>query len=235
MNTDAWKNVDYNSFAKTFSNSRKNMKWEEISYFLEFQKNFWKKILDVWCGNWRLLGEFKKSLDINILEDWYLWIDLSSWLLEQARELHPWYNFKELNMLDLNQLNPPSLLRRGLGGGLSSIFFIASFHHLNNISDRLKVLKDTYRLLESWWYVYMTNWALDSDFNYEKYKSSIIEGSENDFWSKWYNIKIWKSHRFYHCFSLEELEYLSKEIWFEIVENRLFENKRNYILILKKA
>jgi len=27
--------VDYNNFAKTFSQSRKNMKWEEIEYFLE--------------------------------------------------------------------------------------------------------------------------------------------------------------------------------------------------------
>jgi len=26
--------VDYNDFAKTFSQSRKNMKWEEITYFL---------------------------------------------------------------------------------------------------------------------------------------------------------------------------------------------------------
>jgi hypothetical protein len=28
--------VDYNNFAKTFSNSRKNMKWEEIDYFVSF-------------------------------------------------------------------------------------------------------------------------------------------------------------------------------------------------------
>jgi hypothetical protein len=28
--------VDYNDFAKTFSNSRKKMKWEEIDYFLSF-------------------------------------------------------------------------------------------------------------------------------------------------------------------------------------------------------
>jgi hypothetical protein len=28
--------VDYNNFAKTFSKSRKNMKWEEIDYFLSF-------------------------------------------------------------------------------------------------------------------------------------------------------------------------------------------------------
>jgi hypothetical protein len=28
--------VNYNDFAKTFSNSRKNMKWEELEYFLSF-------------------------------------------------------------------------------------------------------------------------------------------------------------------------------------------------------
>jgi len=28
--------VDYNNFAKTFSTSRKNMKWKEIDYFLSF-------------------------------------------------------------------------------------------------------------------------------------------------------------------------------------------------------
>jgi hypothetical protein len=27
--------VDYNNFAKTFSKSRKNMKWLEMEYFLE--------------------------------------------------------------------------------------------------------------------------------------------------------------------------------------------------------
>jgi hypothetical protein len=32
-------NVDYNKFAKTFSESRKNMKWEEIDYFLSFLEN----------------------------------------------------------------------------------------------------------------------------------------------------------------------------------------------------
>jgi len=35
MNRNARENVDYNGFAKTFSQSRKNMKWEEISYFLD--------------------------------------------------------------------------------------------------------------------------------------------------------------------------------------------------------
>jgi hypothetical protein len=40
--------VDYNNFAKTFSKSRKNMKWLEMEYFLEkiiFSDS--TKILDV--------------------------------------------------------------------------------------------------------------------------------------------------------------------------------------------
>jgi hypothetical protein len=40
--------VDYNNFAKIFSNSRKNMKWEEIDYFLEnINKDKALKILDI--------------------------------------------------------------------------------------------------------------------------------------------------------------------------------------------
>ncbi|MGB2110948.1 MAG: hypothetical protein ACPHY8_03510 [Patescibacteria group bacterium] len=40
--------VDYNNFAKTFSKSRKNMKWEEMEYFLEkLNINNSTKILDV--------------------------------------------------------------------------------------------------------------------------------------------------------------------------------------------
>jgi hypothetical protein len=31
--------VDYNNFATTFSQSRKNMKWEEIDYFIDFLNN----------------------------------------------------------------------------------------------------------------------------------------------------------------------------------------------------
>jgi len=41
--------VNYDNFAVTFSNSRNNMKWEEIEYFLEKYSNFidGKKILDI--------------------------------------------------------------------------------------------------------------------------------------------------------------------------------------------
>jgi cyclopropane fatty-acyl-phospholipid synthase-like methyltransferase len=48
--------VDYNNFAKTFSKSRKNMKWLEMEYFMEkLDFSDTTKILDIGCGNGRFL------------------------------------------------------------------------------------------------------------------------------------------------------------------------------------
>jgi hypothetical protein len=80
----------------------------------------------------------------------------------------------------------------------------------------------------------MTNWALNSDLNKEKYLNSKILNSKNQFWGEDFNIKIWKFQRYYHCFSLEELEFLFKQTWIKIKENRIFDNNKNFISILEK-
>lgn len=215
--------VDYNNFAQTFSKSRENMKWEEIDYFLDFLR--WinidlVNILDVGCWNGRLLGHIKNTwIKINN----YLWTDLSSWLIDEAKKLHSENNFQVLDMLSIFNINEK----------FNYIFFIASFHHLKTIEERLDVLKQTKQLLKQNWTIFMTNWALNSQLNAEKYKNSIVENSKNEFWSQDYNIKIGKFTRFYHSFSLEELEYLFKQVWFDIIENRLFENGRNWVSIVK--
>ncbi len=215
--------VDYNNFAHTFSRSRKNMKWEEIDYFIDF---LWKiktdciDILDVGCWNWRLLEHLEKNR-IKIAN--YLWTDLSIWLIEEAKKLHLNHKFQVLDMLSISEIKEK----------FDCIFFIASFHHLRTIDERIEVLKQTKNLLKPNWTIFMTNWALNSVLNYEKYKNSLIENSKNEFWGQDYNIKIGKYTRFYHSFSIEELEYLFKNTWFEIVENRLFENNRNFISIVR--
>jgi cyclopropane fatty-acyl-phospholipid synthase-like methyltransferase len=63
----------------------------------------------------------------------------------------------------------------------NAIFFIASFHHLETIEERKEVLKQVYDLLEKDGMIFMTNWALESDFNKEKYISSKIPNSTNEF------------------------------------------------------
>ncbi len=224
--------VDYNNFAKTFSNSRKNMKWEEIDYFLSFlswEKNI--KILDIWCWNGRFFWELiNKKIDFKK----YLWIDLSYWLLEEANKIYKNFIdeksiFLELNMTDLNKIENLTKEKK-----FDYIFLIASFHHLNEIKDRKKVMKNLYKILKKSWKIFMTNWALDSELNNKKYFKSKIEKSKNNFWSIDYKIKIGEFNRFYHCFSLEELDYLAWNSWFKIIENKLFKNKKNYITILEK-
>jgi len=223
--------VDYNNFAKTFSESRKNMKWEEIKYFLSFlssKKN--KNILDIWCWNGRFLWVLKiNNIDFNN----YLWIDLSKWLLEEAKRFYPENNFLELNMLDLDK-NIFVFDEKNPEKKWENIFLIASFHHLDNLENREKVMKNLFNILKKGWKIFMTNWALNSELNNKKYEKSIIKNSENKFLSLDYKIKIWKFERFYHCFDLSELEFLAKKYWFKIIENRLFENKRNFVTILEK-
>lgn len=214
--------VDYNNYSKTFAASRTNMKWAEIEYFFTFLK--WLKDikpLDIWCGSWRLLWEFLNSdLDYS----GYTWIDLSSWLLEEARKKYSENNFLELNMLDIEKVEEE----------FNVAFLIASFHHLNNYDDRLRMLKRLNKKLEKWDFVFLTNWALESDLNINRYKNSKIDWSTNEFWSSDFNIKIWEFVRYYHCFALDELRKLFQATWFEIIENREFDNKRNIISIIKK-
>ncbi|NDK08051.1 methyltransferase domain-containing protein [Candidatus Gracilibacteria bacterium] len=215
--------VDYNDFFTTFSKSRENMKWEEIDYFLDFlgkEKLYSISILDVGCGNGRLIGHIeKKGIEITN----YLGTDLSSGLITEAKKLHPDKSFQVLDMLSISEINEK----------FDYIFFIASFHHLKTIEERIEVLKQTKKLLNTNGTIFMTNWALNSELNSEKYKESMIENSKNEFLSQDYNIKIGEFIRYYHSFSLQELDYLFKNTGFEIVENRLFDNKRNFISIIK--
>lgn len=218
--------MNYNNFAKAFSDSRKNMKWEEIDYFiLNYLKIYeWKSFLDIWCGSARLLEQFSNNFDINKIN--YLWLDLSEEMLKNAKINYPDKDFLSLNMLDIDKLWERKF---------DYIFFIASFHHLEKIEDRLEVIKKVYNLLNKGWIIFMTNWALNSEANNEKYKKDLITNSENNFWSINYKIYFWEYPRFYHCFDLKELEYIFLENSFKIIENRLFDTNKNFISIIKKV
>lgn len=213
--------VDYNNFSKTFAASRKNMKWEEVEYFFS-TLNLQDDILDIWCGSWRLLELYQNHFWK--LPDSYLGVDLSQWLLDEAKKSFPNYDFIQANMLDIADVTQ--------GKKFNNIFLIASFHHLDSISDREKLLKSLKKLLTESWKIYMTNWALESSVHKEKYQDSYVIWSENSFWSKDFNIKFWKFDRYYHCFSLQELEYLAESAGLKIEENRLFDSEKNFVTIL---
>ena len=228
---------NYDNIAKKFSNSRKNMKWEEIDYFLEkyFTENKKVSVLDVGCWSARLLEHISEKFEIE-----YLWVDLSPEMIIQAKKNFPKQNFEVLDMQELQKLEPQKF---------DFVFFIASFHHKKFLRERIETLEKLKNLLWEKSIVFMTNWALDSEINKEKYSFSEINFTKEDFEniedfeekqkekkfkSKDFSIKFWEFYRYYHCFTLEELEFLFKKNDFQIIENRLFDNKRNFISIFKK-
>ena len=104
---------------------------------------------------------------------------------------------------------------------------------MQTIDERIEVLRKVKKLLNKDGKIFLTNWSLASEFNKDKYEKSMIVNSENQFWSWDYDIKIWKYQRYYHGFSLKELEYLFQEAWFNVIENREFENQKNFVSIIK--
>ncbi len=216
--------VNYDDFAHTFSHSRNAMKWEEIEYFLQKYSDAinGKKILDIWCGNGRLLDHFIQSSCITDID--YFWIDSSQWMIQEAKNKFHTDDFMVWNMNELKNLKMKNF---------ESVFFIASFHHLENIESRIQCLSTLKTLLLPKSFIFMTNWDLQSPINKEKYKNNKIKTSKNEFWSEDYFIKIGDFQRFYHSFSLQELEYIFHQTWFEILENRLFENERNIVSIIQ--
>jgi len=62
---------------------------------------------------------------------------------------------------------------------IESVFFIASFHHLQTFEERVMTLQNLKKILVPNSYVFLTNWALDSEVNREKYEKNILPNSQN--------------------------------------------------------
>ncbi len=213
--------VNYNCFAETFSNSRQNLLWPEIDYFISYLKenSFIKNkkntlILDIWCWNWRLLKYLK---NLNFSFD-YLWIDSSIKMITEAKKSFKEYKFKLLKMENVDKLKTK----------FDIIFLIASFHHIDWEKKRLDVLKKIKNCLNLNGYVFFTNWNLLEINNFKKYKSSFL-------WNWDFKIKIWSYLRYYHWFNINELNNLFKISNFNILENKVFDWNKNIISIINKT
>ena len=212
--------MSYDAFASTFSNSRKNLKWGEIGYFVECMKNKSKNsnisILDVGCGN----GRFLETLEASGLPYSYLGIDESSGMIEEAKKLHSGNDFKVLDMNAISELSKSEKY--------DFIVFIASFHHLHSEWEQEKVLQNTKKLLKEWGVIMMTNWNLLGEELFGKYEKAFL-------WNGDFSIKIGAFDRYYHGFTLEELNGLFTRVGFEVLENRVFEGGKNIVSIIKTS
>lgn len=206
--------VDYNPFAKTFSESRKNMKWPELDAIIsEIISQNYHSVLDVGAGNGRFLEQFflknpEKNID-------YLGIDASSELVQEAKKSFPNHNFLVANMQDFFAWKN---LQK-----FDAIVFLASFHHLENENERIMVLENAKKFLWENGKIFLTNWNLLPQEKYQKFHK----------WNGDFDIKIGEYFRYYHGFSLEELEKIFIKTGFKIEKNEIFEGGRNIFSVLK--
>jgi len=198
------------------------MRWEEIRYF--FSQITKGNILDIWSWSWRLISQYREYFWDDPSE--YLGVDFSSELIKISQNEFPTHAFIQWDMLDIKALCKDKKFK--------NIFLIASFHHLRSLSDRLELIASLYDILDDEGVIFMTNWDLLSIRNRDKYKNSAIEGGVNEFGSQDFNIKIGDSQRYYHSFSLKEIEYIANQGKFVVVENRPFTWEKNIITILRK-
>jgi len=211
----------YNIIAQEFSSSRV-FPWEELQFLIPYIKdNF--KVLDLGCGNGRLLKILKESN--NNFE--YLGIDFSKKLIIQAKKDFPNYNFK---LADMNNLYFKK-------NSFDVIFMIASFHHLETKKERLELLQKINKWLKPGSYLFMTNWNLFQK-KYLKFlfKNLVRKKSWNDFFIPWqtYSKNGEKFWRFYHSFTKRELEKLLKKSNFKLEPKGVYKTNFNINCFVKK-
>ncbi|KKP92068.1 MAG: Methyltransferase type 11 [Parcubacteria group bacterium GW2011_GWA2_36_10] len=168
----------------------------------------------------KVLQESGKKFD-------YLGIDFADNLITEAKKQWPDFNFQVGEMENL-KLAPESF---------EMIFLIASFHHLQNRKDRIKVLNNIYQALKPEGLLFMTNW----DLRQKKYLKNFFsqwwkKRAWNDVFISWQKYlgdkqKLW---RYYHSFTESELANLLLKTGFKLSPKGVYKTKWNINCLVKK-
>lgn len=181
------------------------------------------KVLDLGCGNGRLI----KALETSGRHFDYLGIDFSEELIKAATRNAPGREFKLADMREVD-FAPASF---------DMIFLIASFHHLEYKSERIRLLNNINKWLKPGGYLFMTNWNLWQP-KYRQYwwKNWWRKISFNDFYIPWqsYSGKGEKLWRYYHSFTVNELVGILKKAGFKVEPNGVYKSKWNTVVFVTK-
>ena len=236
----------YNIEAKKYAETRKKF-WHEEKAILEAitplfsTSSFWTK--------WRILGDTKDSSanasewqnrKLRVLEFWcwsgrfasllnqnfsgqfdYVGIDLSDELLSYASQDNPNLTFFQWDIT--------KLVKNFEQESFDLIVWTSSFQHIPTSKERSFLMKNFYRLLDYDGMLLMTNWSLSSWFIKKNWKTvmkaRVLSWLKFDRWSSRdllvpRNDNDWKVYeRFYHFFSLKELEKIATFSWLTIKTN----------------
>lgn len=197
---------DYDSIAAEFSETR-NFPWDEFKIFEKFYDRKFD-ILDLGCGNGRLLTFFKKKGYRS-----YIGVDQSVELLKFAKK-----NFadEEFKAMDFSK-------KMKFKKKFDAIFFIASFHHIPAELQR-ETLENCKNYLNKGGYIFMTNWNLRQKKYFPLYILSILAPKYGflGLLIPWKN----KVMRYYYAFSKKRLSKLFNDSGFKIVINDYYHGSK---------
>jgi len=218
---------NYEDIAADFDLTRKKQLRPELLELTEGVKDG-DKVLDVGCGNGRLVEAFKnKKID-------YLGVDGSKKLIEAGRKNFSSPNLKFLvnDILELDKLSEKDF---------DQIFCLGVLHHLPGEAPRVKALEQMKNKLAPNGKISLTVWNLWTQKKFFKliFKYALLKliGSHQmgcgDILFSWKNSQGQSlSQRYYHAFTETELRRLTGLAGLKI--ERLSHDKYNYYLVLHK-
>jgi ubiquinone/menaquinone biosynthesis C-methylase UbiE len=222
----------YDLIGADFATTR-NKPWVEMDVLASKYVRDGQKILDVGCGNGRLLKLLKgRKID-------YWGLDGAAVLLEEAKKKLAEFEVKKMGRVEFRQFNIldlPELEEKEF----DIVFMFASFNHLPSEELRLQALKDVRQILKVGGLLVMTNWNMwqigkekKSIWNYklwrtvhgEKYKTENLDDIKEEMAFKDV-MTFWQSRDgkakgglYYRAFTRGELRRLFKKAGFKILEN----------------
>ncbi len=213
---------DWNKIAHKFSNTRKFL-WPELKKLDDYVKKG-DKVIDLGCGNGRLVKAFKKPVS-------YTGVDLSKKLINIAQEKYK--DDKDVKFIRSDVTNLPFD-----DGEFDVGFSIAVFHHIPSIKLREKFLKEVTRVLKPNSYFVLSVWNLWSLKNLIRYKIWPMIFGWRPKGLDWKDVFIpfqtqkGKVKRYYHCFTKRELINLFKRAGFDV--EKVYKTKKGNIFIVGK-
>ena len=216
---------NYEEIADDFNETRKKYLWPELIKLAKPVKDG-DKILDVGCGNGRLIEAFKSK---NI---YYLGIDSNKKLIDYAKPKYVNNRFIIGDILELDKI---------LENNFNYVFCIAVFHHIPGRDLRIMALKQLKDKISGDGKIIIAVWNLWSQARFRKLilKFALVKllgRNSLDFGDILFD---WKDsagqrvdQRYYHAFRKKGLKAIIKKAGLKI--EKIYKDKFNYYMILKK-
>lgn len=200
---------DYEVIAEEFAATRQKV-WQDLDFLID-RIGLSKKILDVGCGNGRLLNSLKEK------KVQYTGIDSSKKLIYHAKTSFKEYPLATFLIADALELP----------FGDSEFDFVVSIavlHHIPSAELRLKAVLEMNRVLKNGGELIVTVWNLWQQKYYKYIVSEFVKkltGKSNldfkDCYIPWK--RAYKIDRYCHAFTERELTGLVRDCGFNVVEH----------------